>query len=167
MFVSGGNDNKMCIWTVNKNMPFMKETHKGSVKALGWSHKQYGILASGGGINDNTLNIWNSNTKELIGSRDTSSQICSLVFSTLTNDVITSHGIPNNEINIWRTKGLKKVGSLVGHSDRVLYTALSPCGSNLLTGSPDETLRFWKLYHDTEQKEVRRRSLISSASLVR
>lgn len=167
MFASGGNDNKLCVWNVNKNIPFMKEIHKGSIKALGWSHKQYGILASGGGINDNTLCIWNSSTKELLESRQTSSQICSLLFSTLTNDVITSHGFPNNEISIWRSKGLKKVGSLVSHTDRVLYTALSPCGSNLLTASPDETIRFWKLYHNEEVKDIENKSLISSISLVR
>lgn len=167
LFASGGNDNKMCVWSVNKNMPFMKENLQGSVKALGWSNKQYGILASGGGVNDNTLRMWNSNNKEIISSRDTGSQICSLVFSSLTNDVITSHGIPDNEVNIWRAKGLKKVGSLIGHTERVLYTALSPCGSSLLTGSPDETLRFWNLYNDDQSKERKRRSLLSSPSLVR
>lgn len=166
-FASGGNDNKMCIWTTNKIAPLMKESHKGSVKALGWSTKQYGLLASGGGANDNVLNIWNASTKENIHSRDTGSQICSLVFSTMTNDIITSHGAPGNEINIWRTKGLKKVGSLMGHSDRVLYTALSPCGTSLLTGSSDETLRLWKLYHDVEEEQMRRKSMISSISFVR
>lgn len=166
-FASGGNDNKMCVWSIGKNMPLMKESHKGSIKALGWSSKQYGILASGGGANDNSIYIWNTNTKEMVHTRDTSSQVCSLVFSSITNDVITSHSGPNNEVNIWRTKGLKKVGTLVGHTERVLYTALSPCGTSLLTGSPDETIRFWKLYNDSEEGEVRRNSTISIASLIR
>lgn len=166
-FASGGNDNTMCVWGIGKNLPFMKETHKGSVKALGWSTQQYGLLASGGGSSDHALRLWNTSTKELAFTRDTGSQICSLVFSTITSDVITSHGAPGNEVCIWRAKGLKKVGALTGHTERVLYTALSPCGSCLLTGSPDETLRLWKLYLDPQKGEIRRKSLVSSASLVR
>lgn len=167
MFASGGNDNKMCIWNINKSMPIMKEMHGGCIKALGWSTKQYGILASGGGANDHMLNIWNTGTKEKLHSRNTGSQICSLVFSTMTNDVITSHGMPNNEINIWRAKGLKKVGTLNGHKERVLYNALSPCGTSLVTGSPDETLRFWQLYRIDENNEKKHNSMISSTSLIR
>lgn len=145
-FCSGGNDNKVFIWTSASPMPIMKESHQACVKALAWSEKQYGVLASGGGASDRMIKTWNVRTRELMHERLTDSQVCSLVFSRHTNDLISSHGYPYNEVTLWRTNGLKKIGSLFGHTERVLYLNLSPCGNTLVSGSSDETLRFWKLY---------------------
>lgn len=41
---------------------------------------------------------------------------------------------------------MKKVASLKGHTHRVLYLAISPDGSTIVTGAGDETLRFWKVF---------------------
>lgn len=166
-FASGGNDNKMCVWSTKNKIPLMKESHNAAIKALGWSVKQYGMLASGGGSNDMCLKVWNTSTREMTASRNTNSQICDLVFSKKSNDIITCHGYPDNEITIWRAKGLKKVGSLTGHSERVLYSALSPCGENFASASPDETLRFWRLYCDDLPPVEEIKSVISSSSLLR
>jgi len=38
---------------------------------------------------------------------------------------------------------MRKIASLRGHTYRVLYLALSPDGTTIVTGSGDETLRFW------------------------
>lgn len=40
----------------------------------------------------------------------------------------------------------ERLSTLSGHSYRVLYMSLSPDGENIVTGSGDETLRFWKLF---------------------
>ena len=40
---------------------------------------------------------------------------------------------------------MKKITELTGHTNRVLYTSMSPDHSTLVSGSPDETLRFWKI----------------------
>jgi WD40 repeat protein len=40
---------------------------------------------------------------------------------------------------------MNKVIDLIGHLNRVLYMAISPDGCKLVTGSADETLRFWNL----------------------
>lgn len=167
LFSSGGNDGKVCVWSPKNSVPLMRESHNDSVKSIAWSPNQYGILASAGGANDKTIKVWNSNTWEQVASHDTGSQVCSMIFSTNTNDIITSHGSPNNEINIWRAKSLRKVGTLIGHSERVLYTALSPCGNDLVSASPDETLRFWTLYANKGISSFKRKSLISTASLIR
>jgi cell division cycle 20-like protein 1 (cofactor of APC complex) len=34
----------------------------------------------------------------------------------------------------------------------VLYLAVSPCGENVVTGSGDETLRFWKLFPSAKRR---------------
>lgn len=56
------------------------------------------------------------------------------------NHVITSHGHPKNDINIWSVNRLKRVAKLKGHSERVLFTEESPLGDSFITASPDETL---------------------------
>ena len=160
-FCSGGNDNKVLVWTPTNSMPIMRESHNACVKALAWSEKQYGVLATGGGASDKMIKTWNVRTRELIQERDTGSQVCSLVFSKLTNDIISAHGYPSNEITVWRANGLKKVGSIYGHLERVLYLKLSPCASTVVSCSGDETLRFWKLY----ENKVETGSQLSSGTL--
>lgn len=41
---------------------------------------------------------------------------------------------------------MKKLATLYGHEYRVLYLAMSPDGESIVTGSGDETLRFWKIF---------------------
>lgn len=65
-------------------------------------------------------------------------------------------------------KDLSKVGQLNGHTQRVLYMALNPSGSILVTGAGDETLRFWNLgYQEREQstRENQRPSFMGQISL--
>lgn len=158
LFASGGNDNKMFVWSPQNKMPVMSESHNSCVKALAWSKRQYGILASGGGSADRMIKTWNTSTREGLFSRDTGSQVCSLAYSSHTNDIVSSHGYPDNEINVWRANGLKKVGRLTGHTERVLNIDFSPCGSILVSGASDDTLRFWRLYKQ-EEKESRKHGL--------
>ena len=48
---------------------------------------------------------------------------------------------------------MDKIGSLTGHSSRVLYMAMNPDGRFIVTGAGDETLRFWDLgYKDCKNK---------------
>ena len=41
---------------------------------------------------------------------------------------------------------MKKIAVLSGHKYRVLYLAMSPDGSTIVSGAGDETLRFWKVF---------------------
>jgi WD40 repeat protein len=53
-------------------------------------------------------------------------------------------------VAIWKTPSLRKIISLKGHTQRVLYQALSPCGKYIVTGAGDETLRFWDLGYNQD-----------------
>ncbi len=134
-------------------IPLLKKSHKAAVKALAWSPTQVGILATGAGTADRCLRIWNVHKKSLVDYIDTGSQICNLIFSKKENEVITAHGFSTHEINIWQTRGLKKLASLNGHTSRVLYLSLSPTGEYIVSGAGDETLRFWKLNYSNENSK--------------
>lgn len=45
------------------------------------------------------------------------------------------------------------VASLTGHTNRVLYLAMSPDGETIVTGAGDETLRFWNAFPSKKERE--------------
>ena len=48
---------------------------------------------------------------------------------------------------------MTKITELTGHMERVLYMALSPDGTTIVSGASDETLRFWKVFQPTIQEK--------------
>ena len=59
------------------------------------------------------------------------------------------------------------VASLTGHSNRVLYLAMSPDGETIVTGSGDETLRFWNAFPKKENGESKGDSKLDFGKLIR
>ncbi|CAD8088198.1 unnamed protein product [Paramecium sonneborni] len=151
---SGGNDNRVFIWqlrggntnTDNQYVSWEIKSHKAAVRALAWNPNSSGILATGGGNQDKTIKIHSSLTNQLITSINCDSQVCKLRFSKIINELVSTHGYEKNQICLWQYPTIKKIHQLEGHSERVLYLSASPDDSTILTGSGDETLKFWKVY---------------------
>ena len=145
---SGGNDNHLhVIDSRNPSMPLHKfEEHTAAVKAIAWSPHQHGLLASGGGTADRCIRFWNALTGAHLNKVDTGSQVCNLAWSQNCNEMVSTHGYSLNQIIVWRYPKMSKVATLTGHSYRVLYLAMSPDGSTVVTGAGDETLRFWQIF---------------------
>ena len=144
---SGGNDNNLMIWSLHSNKPLMcNSDHVAAVKAIAWSPHQHNILASGGGTADRTIRFWNTNSYEQIYKIDTGSQVCNLVFSKSSNELVSTHGYSLNQINVWKLPNMQKIATLTGHSFRVLYLSLSPDGQSIVTGAGDRTLKFWNVF---------------------
>ncbi|KAK9464641.1 WD40-repeat-containing domain protein [Lipomyces arxii] len=144
---SGGNDNKLFVWNSTSDSPLLKFTeHVAAVKAIAWSPHQRGILASGGGTADQRIKFWNTLTGRQINEIDTGSQICNLVWSKNSNEVVSAHGYSQNQIAIWKYPSMRQVTALTGHTCRVLYLAISPDGQTIVSGAGDETLRFWNVF---------------------
>ncbi|EGR29309.1 hypothetical protein IMG5_158590 [Ichthyophthirius multifiliis] len=143
---SGGNDNKLYIWNMQTYKPIVRfDNHNAAVKALAWSPHQHGLLVSGGGTQDKTIRFWNTLTSKQLQCIETGSQVCNLIFSKNTNEIVSTHGYSQNEIIIWGYPDMQKITTLTGHSCRVLYLAISPDGQTIVTGAGDETLRFWNI----------------------
>ena len=144
---SGGNDNNLMIWSLHSNKPLMRnKDHLAAVKAIAWSPHQHNILASGGGTADRTIRFWNTTNFEQILKVDTGSQVCNLVFSKSTNEIVSTHGYSLNQINVWKFPNMQKIKTLTGHSFRVLYLSLSPDGQSIVTGAGDKTLKLWNIF---------------------
>lgn len=132
--------------------------HKAAVKAIGWCPSSPGTLASGGGTADRHVRFFSMQNLSQTFSIDTGSQICNLVFSKISNEMVTTHGYSLNQINLWTTNGnwqdktVSKVTTLTGHTYRVLYLAASPYGESIITGAGDETLRFWNVFDSSQYK---------------
>jgi len=156
LVASGGNDNTVVLWSIRHSRPVFKFTeHTAAVKALAWSPHKSCELASGGGSSDKTIRLWDTQTLTKSCAVNTQSQICSLVFSNTSNELVSAHGPPQNEIAVWELPGMQKEGVMLGHSSRVLHLALSPDSKSLLSGSGDETLRFWKVFSCTKNTELK------------
>ncbi|RKF76820.1 Fizzy-related protein-like protein [Golovinomyces cichoracearum] len=144
---SGGNDNKLIVWDKLSETPLWKfNDHTAAVKAISWSPHQHGLLASGGGTADRRIIFHDTLKGTTINEIDTGSQVCNLVWSKNSNEIISTHGYSQNQIVIWKYPSMQQVASLTGHTYRVLYLAMSPDGSVIVTGAGDETLRFWKVF---------------------
>jgi WD40 repeat protein len=154
MLASGGNDNKLMLWTLRKSQPEKKfSSHQSAIKAISWSYQKFGLLASGGGTQDRTIKLWNTNTMTMVESIDTNSQVCNISFSRNTNEFVTTHGYSDNLILVWDFEKLEVIATLKGHRDRVIYMSNSPDGGKIVTGAGDETIRFWEVFKTEEKSD--------------
>ncbi len=138
--------------------------------ALAWSPHERGLLATGAGTADRHIRFYNTlkpsaasivasaepeaHSSYLVNSIDTSSQVCSLVWSTTCKELLSSHGYSQNQLCVWKYPTLVKVAELSGHTSRVLHTAISPDGTMVCSGAGDETLRFWRVWEPAAKKKV-------------
>lgn len=88
------------------------------MKALAWSPHQYHILSSGGGTADRTIRFWSSNTLQQTDCIDTGSQVCNLMFSKTSSEIVSTHGYSLNQICVWELPQMQKLATLTGHTMR-------------------------------------------------
>ncbi|KAF2721861.1 WD40 repeat-like protein [Polychaeton citri CBS 116435] len=112
-------------------------------------------------------NLPSSPSPHLIRSHDTGSQVCNLLFSQLTSEVVSTHGYSQHAINIWKYPSMNQVVSLTGHTYRVLYLSMSPDGAVIVTGAGDETLRFWDVFNKKEKSYPKSGSIVSEWGTIR
>ncbi|CAX43320.1 APC/C activator protein CDH1 homologue, putative [Candida dubliniensis CD36] len=165
---SGGNDNNLFVWDGLNPKPLHQFTdHTAAVKAIAWSPHQRGILASGGGTADKTIKTWNTLTGNLVHDVNTGSQVCNLIWSKNSNELVSTHGYSRNQIIVWKYPSMQQIAQLTGHTYRVLYLSLSPDGETIVTGAGDETLRFWNVFEKNRHNESPASVLLGAFSQLR
>ncbi|KAL2148849.1 hypothetical protein VTH82DRAFT_1996 [Thermothelomyces myriococcoides] len=145
---SGSNDNTVMVWdkAMDQKPLWVFNEHIAAVKALAWSPHQRGLLASGGGTADRRIIFHDTVRGSVRNDVDTGSQVCNLMWSKNSNELVSTHGYIQNNLVIWKYPSMTRVASLTGHTYRVLYLAMSPDGTQVVTGAGDETLRFWEVF---------------------
>lgn len=145
---SGSDDCTVRIWNLRSPRSYVLQCvqHKGAVKALSWSPHQGGLLASGGGVSDKRIHIWNTTNDVTVKDVGTGSQVCNLSWSKNVNEIVSTHGYSHYEVAVWKYPAMTRVATLTGHSQRVLYLATSPDGCKIATGSGDCTIRVWDVF---------------------
>ncbi|KAJ7046499.1 quinon protein alcohol dehydrogenase-like superfamily [Mycena alexandri] len=145
--------------------------HTAAVKALAWDPHVSGVLATGGGTQDKHIRFWNTISGTMLNELDTGSQVCNLIWSLTSHELVSTHGFSSttaqNQICIWKYPTLNMVASLTGHTNRVLYLAMSPDGETIVTGAGDETLRFWNAFPKREVGERGAESRLDYGRLIR
>lgn len=144
---SGGNDNLINIWNLQSNQRVHQfSDHTSAVKALSWCPFQSNLLASGGGVGDQCIKFWNSNTGVCLNSVNTGSQVSCLIWNRHEREVLSSHGFNDNQLILWKYPSMVKVTELHGHTERVLNMTQSPDGYKVASVGADETLRLWNVF---------------------
>ncbi|GAA5878623.1 hypothetical protein JCM16303_002146 [Sporobolomyces ruberrimus] len=175
---SGGNDNSVRVFKGFDDKPFLKlrKAHSAAIKALAWSPHQQGLLATGGGTEDQSLRFWNTKTGSLTREIDTGSQVCQVVWSNTTNEIASSHGYSpqpeyDNCVHVWRYSNspsylppYNPIASLSSGRGRMLHLALSPDSRYIVCGSSDEVLRFWDVFPASPSSPSSDLSLMSNSS---
>ena len=152
------------IWSLHTEKPLVKfSEHKAAVKAIGWSPHQNSLLATGGGTADGHIRFWNTHTLQPLHAINTGSQVCNLMFSKNSQELVSTHGYSLNSIILWKFPTMQKIQTLTGHSYRVLYLSMSPDGESIVTGAGDETLRFWNLFPGADKKRLTQSTLFPSS----
>jgi len=147
-FASGGNDDKVCIWSFKRDEPYtIFEEHQGAVKAIAWSPHNSSVIASGGGARDKMLKIWNINNKQCINDVNTDKQICALVWLKYSNFILSAdgYGTQQYDIKVWKYPKLIQQTSIKGHSDRILHLMENPSQTLIASASTDESIKIHKI----------------------
>ncbi|CAK9153287.1 unnamed protein product [Ilex paraguariensis] len=154
---SGGNDNHICIWSIslassNSDTQWLHRLadHSAAVKALSWCPFQSNLLASGGGVGDQCIKFWNTNTGACLNSVNTGSQVCCLLWNKHERELLSSHGFHDNQLTLWKYPSMVRLKELYGHTSRVLHMAQSPDGYTVASAAGDETLRLWNVFGTPE-----------------
>lgn len=143
---SGGNDNMLSVSDLRMGKHFFNvEGHSAAIRGIEWNRLKKNELFTGGGTGDRKLKLWNVHSKEIVRSIYTGSQICKILYMEELDEIVTSHGFSSNNISIWDSKNLHKLAELTGHSKRVLYCVKTHRQNQILSGSADQSLRFWDL----------------------
>uniref|UniRef100_A0A1B0G1K6 WD repeat-containing protein 55 homolog n=1 Tax=Glossina morsitans morsitans TaxID=37546 RepID=A0A1B0G1K6_GLOMM len=128
-----GNDNLVNVWTAVNESGI--STVNEALRVL--NKHQTNVLSSGGGTVDRCIKFWNFNNGSLL--TNTKSQVCGLWWSCTYKELISAHGLANNQLTIWKYPSKVKQTQLDGRTSRVLQLTLSLDGSTVISAVND----FW------------------------
>jgi len=109
---SGSDDCKVRVWSLHGDVPVLEcSKHQAAVKALAWSPHQSGVLASGGGVADRCIHLWNTTNDVTVKTVETGSQVCNLIWSKNVNEIVSTHGYSLFEVAVWKASSMTRIAT--------------------------------------------------------
>lgn len=148
---TGGNDNAVATWDLrNWRKPLhMFRKHTAGVKAIAWKPGSDRILATGGGIKDGHIHVWDAATGAILQSVESNAQVTSLHWPAHNpGDIVSSHGYGEDRLCVWSYPSMAKLVSLRDgySSERILDAAPTSDQQTVITLSEYGTMNFWKVW---------------------
>ncbi|XP_033947850.1 cell division cycle protein 20 homolog B-like [Pseudochaenichthys georgianus] len=150
---SGSTEGLLCIWdgdiagVTRSHQPITTMTQPSAVKAMGWCPWQRKMIATGGGLKDGELRIWDTDLGTCVTSANTKSQICSLRWAEKKRYLVTGHGLPHHQVTCWSSEfpSLSPLYQLRAHSDRVLHLAINSDSTPIFSAGADQRFHIWDM----------------------
>ncbi len=145
LLASGGEDEKIRIWNINKGAQETKLTtvlsgHNGRIWSLAFSPCDNNLLVSGG--DDSVIRLWDVRGEVIISAlQEHKGRVYFLAFSP--DGVLLASGSEDHTVRLWNVENRQRIAILEGHTTRIRSVAFSPDGTMLASGSHDGTVRLW------------------------
>ncbi|KAJ3274090.1 ubiquitin-protein transferase activating protein [Terramyces sp. JEL0728] len=143
VIATGGNGNIVNIWDDRRlDKPrLVIKSHTSAVRALAWCPWSPHILATGGGLDDGTIQIHNTVSGKLYQKFESGSQICQMLWSQHYKEILSANNCAEKQLCIYKFPEMKAIHTLPGHNVRPMHLALSPDGQTVASIGDDETLK--------------------------
>ncbi|OWM70325.1 cell division cycle 20.2, cofactor of APC complex-like [Punica granatum] len=167
LLASGGDDNLLNIWdrsmasSSRSNNPSTRWLHRlrkhaAAIKALAWCPFRGNLLASGGGVGDHSIKLWDTCTGACLDSVDTGSEVCALLWNKNEDErfeLLSSQSDGFTRMILWEYPSMLKMAELTDHQCRVLAMAQSPDGCSVASAAPapDESINIWNVFGDPKE----------------
>lgn len=147
---------RISIWPGISTEPGKRPKHfiscVGPVYSLFWSPFSYGQLVVGCADVNGTLCFYQAFEGKLLQSKRMGEPVTAVVWSSHRRQILVALSGTTNTLCVLRSGSLHKVLTLSGHTEKILSVCLAGDGSCVLSGSPDESLRYWSVFQKREQK---------------
>lgn len=158
LLVTGGLDKALHVYdTRSLKQVFWSQYHTESVKAVAWSPFVRGLLATGAGIGDQHIVLWDLKAREKLCSRRTQGQVCNLEFVSR-KALVSTFGWPVPSVQ-FRDIRLRVASTNNDHKSRVLYLALDKRKTHMATGAADKKIKLWKIQNTEEASSLKTPSI--------
>ena len=139
-FVSYGASETFRIWKIGEVLELEDSlVHTEAMNSAAFSSDSK-FLATGD--LSGTITIWDMQNKSVLRKIKTSGWYYSFAFSS-NGDILAAGGLA--DVETWNLRTGEKIRTYSGHSESVRDVDFSPDGQTLISGSSDETIRFWNV----------------------
>jgi WD40 repeat protein len=121
------------------------DSHTATIRAIAWCPRDRRRIATGGGMQDRHIKVWDIEKGETFFDVNVGSQVCNLAWCSDHNELVSTEGFVDCTISVWNESEMKITAKIMGHHDRVLFSAMAPHDYCIATLTKHDGLKIWSL----------------------